>query len=79
MEEVELEVEDLKDALYQLGFKPFTVPHGTRLVEVLRSWKAMVERGDWKVGNEGIEDGKEAFKEADTADEWWKFLMPRSW
>jgi hypothetical protein len=65
--------------LYQQGWNPFIEMHWVRLAKVLESWKGMVERGDWKVGANGIEGTMEAFKEADTEEGWWKFVVPIGW
>jgi hypothetical protein len=65
--------------LYQQGWNPFIEMHQVRLVKVFESWKRMVERGDWKVGARGVEGTIEAFKEADTEEGWWKFVIPIGW
>ncbi|RFU27595.1 hypothetical protein B7463_g8736, partial [Scytalidium lignicola] len=62
--------------LYQPGYQPFVEGHGVRLVGILRSWIGMVERGDWKVGLEGVLGDIKVFKEADTEDGWENFLVP---
>lgn len=53
--------------------------HEVRLVKILESWRGMVERGDWAVGAEGIQDSIDAFKEADTGEDWQKFVVPVGW
>jgi hypothetical protein len=53
--------------------------HQVRLIKVLESWKGMVERGDCKIGAGGIEATIEAFKEADTEEGLWKFVVPIGW
>lgn len=65
--------------LYQPGWNPFIEMHEVRLVKILDSWKGMVERGDWTVGAEGIQDSIDAFKEADTEKNWRKFAVPVGW
>lgn len=65
--------------LYQQGWQPFIEMHDVRLVKVLESWIGMIQRGDWKVGEEGVEGTIEAFKEADTEQGWSKFVIPVSW
>ncbi|THW47914.1 hypothetical protein D6D21_03171 [Aureobasidium pullulans] len=65
--------------LYQPGWNPFIEMHEVRLVKILDSWKGMVERGDWTVGAEGIQDNIDAFKEADTEENWRKFIVPITW
>jgi hypothetical protein len=64
---------------YQQGWNPFIEMHQVRLLKILESWKGMVERGDWKVGAEGVEGTIEAFKEADTEEGWRKFVIPIGW
>jgi hypothetical protein len=65
--------------LYQQGWNPFIEMHQVRLIKVLESWNGMVERGDWKIGAGGIEGTIETFKEADTEEGWWKFVVPIGW
>jgi hypothetical protein len=70
---------DSYDELYQTGRQPFIQSHPVRLVQVLKSWVAMVERGDWKVGAEGIANGINEWKKADTRDGWEKYYIPPEW
>ena len=65
--------------LYQQGWNPFIEMHKVRLIKVFESWRGMVDRGDWKVGVDGVEETIEAFKEADTEEGWWKFVVPIGW
>jgi hypothetical protein len=62
--------DDRYTELYQQGWNPFIEMHQVRLVKVLESWKEMVERGDWNIGASGVEGTIEAFKGADTEEEW---------
>jgi hypothetical protein len=71
--------DDRYTGLYQQGWNPFIEMHQVRLIKVLESWKGMVERGDWKVGVKGVEGTIEAFREADTEEGWWKFVISISW
>ncbi|KAF2450979.1 hypothetical protein P171DRAFT_348907 [Karstenula rhodostoma CBS 690.94] len=71
--------EDRYSELYQTGRQPFIKRHPVRLVQVLRSWVGMVERGDWKVGAEGIADGINEWKKADTRGGWEKYYVPPEW
>jgi hypothetical protein len=70
---------DSHDELYQTGRQPFIKRHPVRLVQVLKSWVAMVERGDWKVGAEGIASGINEWKKADTRSGWEKYCVPPEW
>ena len=65
--------------LYQPGYRPFTEAYGVRLVSIFESWKQMVKEGDWEVNTEGVLDGIEKFKDADTEEHWWKFQIPLTW
>ena len=50
-----------------------------RLVKVLQSWLKMVERGDWEVGAEGIKNGMDEWKKADTRNGWKKYFIEPDW
>ncbi|KAG9523074.1 hypothetical protein KCV07_g2804, partial [Aureobasidium melanogenum] len=78
-DEQDARCEDRLADLYQQGWNPFIEMHEVRLVKVLESWKEMVERGDWKVGPEGVEGSIDAFKEAETPEGWEKFVVPMGW
>lgn len=65
--------------IYQAGHNPFIARHPVRLVHVLKSWAAMVERGDWKVGAEGVANGINEWKNADTRGGWEKYTIPPEW
>ena len=67
------------EELYQMGHQPFIERHHVRLVKVLESWLAMVERGDWEVGEEGIKNGIKEWKKADTRGGWKKYFIEPDW
>ncbi|KAL1608035.1 hypothetical protein SLS60_002974 [Paraconiothyrium brasiliense] len=67
------------DELYQTGRQPFIKSHPVRLVQVLKSWVAMVERGDWKVGADGVSSGMNEWKKADTRSGWEKYFISPEW
>ncbi|KAJ4353614.1 uncharacterized protein N0V89_005344 [Didymosphaeria variabile] len=70
---------DEYDELYQTGRQPFIKSHPVRLVQVLRSWVAMVERGDWKVGADGVSNGMNEWKKADSRGGWEKYFITPEW
>ena len=35
----------------------------------------MVERGDWKAGRKGIASGMDMWKQADTGEQWEKYVL----
>lgn len=65
--------------LYQLGWNRSINIHEVELLGVLQTWRNMVERGDWKIGAEGVQGSVEGFGEADTEEGWWKFVVPVGW
>jgi hypothetical protein len=66
--------------LYQSGFPTgFTDIRGVQIHKVLENWAGMVERGDWVVGDDGVEGGIRKFREADTAEHWEKYIVAHSW
>jgi hypothetical protein len=65
--------------LYQTGHQPFLEMHRVRLVDVLKSWLGMVERGDWEVDQNGIVGGIEKWRDADTESGWEKYYVPIGW
>jgi hypothetical protein len=68
---------DSHDDLYTPGHQPFEEPHWQSLVDVLESWRGMVERGDWKIGEDGVVGGMEVWREADSEESWEKYVIPR--
>lgn len=65
------------DDLYSLGFHPFETDHEQNLASILRNWIGMVERGDWKIDENGVAGGMEIWKEADTEEHWEKYVVKR--
>jgi hypothetical protein len=61
--------------LYQPGYQPFSQGHEQRLVCVLKSWRGMVERGDWRVDQNGVAGGLDVWWEADTELRWEKYTI----
>lgn len=55
--------------LYQLGQHPLVPCHGTQMFQVLEVWRACVRGGVWRVGEEGVDESAEKFRDADT-EEW---------
>ena len=70
---------DVHGELYQMGHQPYIEMHSVRLVKVLQSWLKMVERGDWEVGAEGIKNGMDEWKKADTRNGWKKYFIEPDW
>jgi hypothetical protein len=54
--------------MYQPGHQPFAEMHPCRLFSILENWLGMVERGDWKVGADGVMGGIDEWKKADTEE-----------
>lgn len=61
--------------LYRVGYHPFVVNGRFGLKDVLENWIGMVERGDWKVEDDGIAIGINEWKKADTAKHWEKYVL----
>jgi hypothetical protein len=61
--------------LYIPGFHPFETFIEQSLVGVLRNWLEMVERGDWKIDENGVAGGMDIWKEADTQEHWEKYVI----
>jgi hypothetical protein len=57
--------------LYQPGHQSFP----ERLSSVLTSWLDMVQRGDWKVGANGVMGGVDKWKKADTEESSEKYVV----
>lgn len=45
-------------------------------VGVLKTWLGMVERGDWKIDRYGVAGGIDVWREADTEQDWEKYVIP---
>ncbi|RAK80813.1 uncharacterized protein BO72DRAFT_421824 [Aspergillus fijiensis CBS 313.89] len=74
--------EDPADAnydLYQCEFNGFIPLRDTPLHQVLQSWAQRVRAGDWTVGEDGVADGVERWREADTEAGWRKCWVPVRW
>jgi hypothetical protein len=65
--------------VYQPGHCPFTIDHPRQLVDVLKNWLGMVQRGDWKVDANGVVGGIDEWKKADSEEEWEKYVIPIKW
>jgi hypothetical protein len=63
--------------LYTPGHQPFEEPHWHSLVDVLESWRWMVERGDWRVDRNGVVGEIEMWREADSEGGWEGYVIPR--
>jgi len=58
-----------QDVLYQHGqCFPFLPGHGTPLAAVLANWWERVENEDWQIDQNGVADGEDIWKEADTEE-----------
>ncbi|KAH7134903.1 hypothetical protein B0J11DRAFT_517185 [Dendryphion nanum] len=66
-------------SLYQQGYNPFIERHDVRLVTVLKKWTAMVEKGLWGVGREGVKGGMGEWKRADMAIGWKDYVCDVTW
>lgn len=68
---------DSFEDLYGLGYHPFEITTTQNLASILKNWLGMVERGDWKVDENGVAGGMETWKEADTKEHWEKYVIKR--
>ena len=62
--------------LYQPGRRALEDFQAQSLAGVLESWLGMVERGDWKVDENGVVGDVETWREADTEEGWRKYVVP---
>lgn len=62
--------------LYQPGHQSLEDFQAQGLAGVLESWLGMVERGDWKVDENGVVGDMDTWKEADTEERWEKYVIP---
>lgn len=74
-ESKEVEPKDRFADLYRPGYQPFTEMHEQRLVSLLKSWRGMVECGDWEVDENGVAGGMDVWREADTELGWEKYVI----
>lgn len=59
-----------QDALYRHHqCSPFLPAHDTPLAAVLVNWCDLIEKGNWHVDENGVADGGDRWKEADTQDQ----------
>jgi hypothetical protein len=63
--------------LYRPGYQPFEEHHEQSLVDILESWRGMVERGDWQIDEHGVAGGIDVWREADSEGKWEKYVIPR--
>ncbi|CAO2656576.1 Nn.00g053790.m01.CDS01 [Neocucurbitaria sp. VM-36] len=70
--------EDSHVDLYRPGYQPFEEQHEQSLVDVLESWRGMVERGDWPIDENGVAGGMDVWKEADSKEGWEGYVVPRA-
>ncbi|KAK8092284.1 uncharacterized protein PG998_015116 [Apiospora kogelbergensis] len=77
--DAEIDGQDRYDSLFQLGYNPFVPRHEVRLVQVLRAWVKLVKSGEWKIGPDGVLDGMDKWRDADTRWHWKKYVVPMSW
>jgi hypothetical protein len=75
----EVNPEDTFADVYEPGYQPLTTRHSRQLVDVLKNWLGMVQRGDWKVDADGVIGGIEKWREADTEESWEKYVIPVTW
>ncbi|KAF2669356.1 hypothetical protein BT63DRAFT_413794 [Microthyrium microscopicum] len=68
------------DGLYQPGNHShiFRYP-ALSLERLLTNWTDMVKNGHWNVGPDGVSDGIEKFKEADTEEKWRLYCIQSLW
>lgn len=50
-----------------------------RLELLFQNWKGMIENGHWTVDENGVSDGIDKFKEADTEEKCDLYTIPRTW
>lgn len=67
---------DTYDKLYRVYHSSGILPrdsHSSAIHKVLRNWAERIEMGDWEVDDDGVVDGIEKFKDADTPASWQKY------
>lgn len=62
--------------LYRVGFTAFKGSAMPCLGDVLRHWLGMVEAGHWKIGEQGVMGGIEAWAEADKIETYEAYVLP---
>jgi hypothetical protein len=63
------------DSLYQIGRNPFVAPHPSQFVAVLENWYRTLMLGNWEVDENGVADGFEKYREADTEEHCMEFVV----
>jgi hypothetical protein len=69
--------EDSHTDLYRPGYQPLEEFGGHSLEDVLKSWRGMVERGEWEIDENGVVGGMDEWKRADTEQGWSGFVISR--
>ncbi|CAN9428050.1 unnamed protein product [Alternaria sp. RS040] len=64
--------------LYRPGHQPLENHHEQSLVDVLKNWRGMVERGDWQIDENGVAGGMDVWREADSEEKWEAYVLPRA-
>ncbi|KOC14531.1 hypothetical protein AFLA70_5g008912 [Aspergillus flavus AF70] len=67
------------ESLYQPGLNGFNDCGNVQLDKVLICWAQVVEAGEWEIGDDGVVDRIQRFKDADTEMYWYKYCIPPSW
>jgi len=62
--------------LYGVGFTAFKGSAMPCLGDVLRHWLGMVEAGHWKIGEQGVMGGIEAWAKADKCETYEAYVLP---
>jgi hypothetical protein len=63
------------DSLYQIGRNPFIAPHPTQFVAVLENWYRNLMLGNWEVDENGVGDGIEKYREANTEEHCMEYVV----
>ena len=63
------------DSLYQIGRNPFIAPHPTQLNAIMMNWYKNLTRGNWKVDADGVSDGIDKYREADTEEHCMEYVV----
>jgi hypothetical protein len=67
------------DGLYQPGWDMFVVGGKLRLELLFKNWTEMIKNGHWVIDENGVKDGIEKFKEAETVEQWQLYWIKRTW
>jgi hypothetical protein len=71
-----LAIDNKHDELYQIGDHPFINRHGVSLLAVLQNFYAHVHQGNWSIGERGVGDPIEKFREAESEEHCGKYVVP---